>query len=238
MSVSSKTDRPAGKVPQNDPSELLEVFDAQGRPTGRARSRQAIHLDGDWHQAFHCWVLRTGTSGLEVVLQQRSAHKDTFPSRWDASAAGHWRFGESAEQAAREIEEELGIHVPFERLRWVGRERSARHFHANGLIDREHHQVYALDDFQTPLGSYRPDPREVAGLAAVPAHGLIELAAGRRERLLGSDAVRVEASGEVRPAVVELTREDLVPYSAARLRRLLVRNVQPRPVVGKGESFH
>ena len=31
---------------------------------------------------------------------------------------------------------------------------------------------------------------------------------------------------------------DLVPYSAARLRRLLVRNVQPRPVVGKGESFH
>src|SRR5438132_4311598 len=101
-------------VRQNDAAEVLEVFDASGAATGRAKSRAAIHLDGDWHLAFHCWILRRG--GQEVVLQRRSLGKDTFPGERDAAAAGHWRFGESAAEAAREIAEELGIHVRFEEL--------------------------------------------------------------------------------------------------------------------------
>src|SRR5215831_20272820 len=117
-------------VQQNDPSELLEVFDSRGRPTGRARTRASIHLDGDWHLAFHCWILRKQRT--EVVLQRRSLLKDTFAGLWDAAAAGHWRFGESAAEAAREIEEELGIVVPFDALVFGFRERTARQF-PNGL---------------------------------------------------------------------------------------------------------
>jgi NUDIX domain len=170
------------------------------------------------------------------VLQQRSAHKDTFPSRWDAAAAGHWRFGESPEQAAREIDEELGLAVAFDRLRWIGRERAARSF-ANGLIDREFHQVYALD-WDAPLVTYRPDPSEVSALAAVPARGLLELVGGRREALPASEAARVEVSGGLQPVEVTLRREDLVPYSAARLRRLLNWNRRAPGIVGNGETLH
>ncbi len=130
-------------VAQNDPHELLEVFDAGGQPTGVARSRADIHRQGDWHQAFHCWIVRDGPRGEELVLQRRSPAKDTFPGYWDAAAAGHWRFGETPAEAAREIEEELGLVVPFAALRWVGREAIDR-AHPNGLIDREHHQVYVL----------------------------------------------------------------------------------------------
>src|ERR1700737_1783560 len=108
-------------IPQNDPAELLEVFDAAGKPTGRARSRASVHLDGDWHQAFHCWIRRH--EGQEVVLQRRSLAKDTFPGCWDASAAGHWRFGETAAEAAREIAEELGLEVSFAELIYRGREK-------------------------------------------------------------------------------------------------------------------
>ena len=67
------------RVQQNDPSELLEVFDASGRPTGRAMSRAAIHLDGRWHQAFHCWIVRA--QGLEVVLQRRAMIGDGIVDR-------------------------------------------------------------------------------------------------------------------------------------------------------------
>src|SRR5947208_9509575 len=111
-------------VEQNDPAELLEVFDRQGRPTGLAKARGAVHVDGDWHLAFHCWILRHGAR--EVMLQRRSLRKDTYPGCWDTAAAGHWRFGESAAEAAREIAEELGILVRFEELVYVGRERAAR----------------------------------------------------------------------------------------------------------------
>jgi len=158
-------------IAQNDPDELLEVFDAAGNPTGRPKARAAVHLDGDWHQAFHCWILRHNRR--EVVLQRRSSAKDTYPSCWDAAAAGHWRFGETAAEAAREIAEELGLHVEFAALTFRGREAAVSSF-ANGLIDREHHQVYVLE-LDWPLGEYRPDPREVIGLAAFPVRDLLAL---------------------------------------------------------------
>lgn len=106
-------------VQQNDPAELLEVLTRSGQATGIARSRAAVHLDGDWHIAFHCWIVRNG--GREVVLQRRSLLKDTYAGYWDAAAAGHWRFGESPAEAAREIAEELGLDVPFSgaRVPWA-----------------------------------------------------------------------------------------------------------------------
>jgi isopentenyldiphosphate isomerase len=203
-------------VQQNDPTELLEVFDAQGRPTGRARSRAAIHLDGDWHQAFHGWIVRH--KRREVVLQRRSLEKDTFGGLWDAAAAGHWRFGETAEEAAREIAEELGISVPFSELTYRGCERQARRF-ANGLVDREFQQVYLLES-DRPLHSYRPDPREVIGLAAFRVADLLRLRHGSAPHMEAVEAVAVRTDG-IGPDRVSVTRDDLVPYSAARLRRML-----------------
>jgi isopentenyldiphosphate isomerase len=206
-------------VQQNDPAELLEVFDAEGRATGRAKPRAAIHLNGDWHLAFHCWILRR--DGQEVVLQQRSQHKDTYAGNWDAAAAGHWRFGETAAEAAREIAEELGIEVRFEDLIFRGRESSARRF-PNGLTDHEFHEVYVLYD-DRPLTAYRPDPAEVVGLAAFPLDALISVVAGEAVSVTASEAVAVSADGGVAPNRVTLSRDQMVPYTAARLRRNLGR---------------
>jgi isopentenyldiphosphate isomerase len=205
------------RVQQNDPAELLEIFDASGTPTGQAKPRAAIHLAGDWHQAFHCWIIRRG--GTEIVLQRRSLAKDTFAGMWDATAAGHWRFGESAEEAAREIAEELGLEIPFAALSYRGRETSAREFDS-GLIDREYHQVYVLHD-DRPLGAYRPDPREVIGLAAFAARGLIELLDGQRPTVRAIEAVAVAADGTLTAVDVVTGRDGVVPYSAARLRGML-----------------
>jgi isopentenyldiphosphate isomerase len=200
-------------VAQNDPTELLQVFDASGNPTGRAKPRAAIHLDGDWHRAFHCWILRRG--GREVVLQRRSLIKDTFPGCWDAAAAGHWRFGESPAEAAREITEELGIEVPFGRLEYRGQESSSRSF-PNGLTDREWHEVYLLRD-DRPLLDYRPDPAEVIGLAAFLVRELV----GGGDTFTPVEAVSVSQVGELKPASFVVRRDELVPYSRERLARNL-----------------
>jgi isopentenyldiphosphate isomerase len=204
-------------VQQNDPNELLEVFDAAGHPTGQAKSRAAIHLAGDWHQAFHCWIVRQNRD--EIVLQRRSLAKDTFSGCWDAAAAGHWRFGETAEEAAREIAEELGLDVNFADLTYRGREKGSRRFE-NGLIDREYHQVYVLES-DRKLADYRPDPREVIGLAAFPADAVLGLAAGKTAEMRATEAVRVQPDGTLQPDEVIVSRAELVPYSAARLRRTL-----------------
>lgn len=193
------------KVATNDPDELLEVFDKNGRGTGRARTRAEIHRQGLWHLAFFCWIV---TSAGEVVLQRRAATKDVWPGRFDASAAGHVRFGENLAQAAREIDEELGVKIPVTSLVPVMRHR-VEHVHENGLIDREILDVH-LVRCDLPLDRYRPGP-EVSGLVAVPLRELGLLA--RRARLeIATMLVTFDSEGNATRAPLVMHCEDLVPY--------------------------
>ena len=84
------------------------------RPASPSRARRSSD-DGDWHLAFFCWIVRAAggdSPSAEVVLQKRAAQKDVWPGELsDASAAGHVRFGESMAEAAREIEDQLGLKV-------------------------------------------------------------------------------------------------------------------------------
>ena len=200
-----------------DPDELLEVYDAEGRPTGRAKARGAVHRDGDWHLAFFCWVARPGSQRPEVLLQHRALTKDVWPGRFDASAAGHVRFGESLEEAARELREELGLAVELRQLVPFGRHRQEHH-HANGLIDREHHALHLLAP-GPPDELYSPSPAEVLGLAWVPAEGLVELAEGQLGSLVASYRAVGAASGDFEPRA--LGCDDLVPYARGYHRRLV-----------------
>lgn len=88
--------------------EPLDVLDADGASTGLSRPRCEVHRDGSWHRTAHVWVL--SRARREVLLQLRSATKDTFPGCWDVSAAGHVRAGDKSPEAARrELQEELGL---------------------------------------------------------------------------------------------------------------------------------
>jgi isopentenyldiphosphate isomerase len=204
-------------VQLTDPRELLEVYDAEGNPTGEARTRGVVHLEGHWHLAFFCWIARPAERGVEVLLQHRAARKDVWPLRFDASAAGHIRFGESLEEAAREVREELGIEVELSDMVALGRHRQ-QHNHPNGLIDREHHALHLLTPGPADA-AYAPDPREVAGLAWIAADDLLALVEGRRaEATVRYRAVDAPPDGFVARV---LTAADLVPYEDGYHRRLL-----------------
>jgi isopentenyldiphosphate isomerase len=204
-------------VPLTDPRELLEVYDPDGHPTGQAKPRGAVHLEGDWHLAFFCWVARPGPGGTEILLQHRAARKDVWPLHFDASAAGHIRFGESMEEAAREVREELGIQVELSDMVPLGRHRQ-QHNHANGLIDREHHALHLLTP-GPPDAAYAPDPLEVAGLAWIAADDLLGLVEGTLQQA----AVHYRSVGTPPDhwATRTLTPADLVPYENGYHRRLL-----------------
>lgn len=74
------------------------------------KARSEVHRDGDWHRSIHVWFASTTTG--ELLLQQRSALKDTHPNLWDVSCAGHLTAGDaSVDTAVREVEEELGLTV-------------------------------------------------------------------------------------------------------------------------------
>ena len=200
-----------------DPRELLEVYDAAGNPTGKALPRGQVHLEGHWHLAFFCWVARPGPRGPEILLQHRAARKDVWPLRFDGSAAGHVRFGESLHEAAREVREELGIQVGLDDMLSLGRHQQ-EHRHANGIIDREHQAVHLLVQ-GPPDTDYAPDPREVAGLAWITTDDLLALIEGRRSEA----TVRYRAVDAAPDAFEDrvLTLADLVPYADGYFQHLL-----------------
>lgn len=106
------------------PMELLDVVDSEGKPTGQVRERSLVHRYGDRHRTSHVWIVRPGSSkegGFDVLLQKRSAQKDSFPGCYDISSAGHIPAGGVClSSALRELKEELGLNVSAEELIPIG----------------------------------------------------------------------------------------------------------------------
>jgi benzil reductase ((S)-benzoin forming) len=125
--------------------EHFDVLTAEGLRTGSTAPRSIVHRQGLFHRAAHIWVLAPHTG--EVLLQQRAACKDSWPSLLDCSAAGHVGAGEeSLPSALRELEEEIGVAVPPTRLRFLFThlERASSMQKGKPFFNNEFQDVYVL----------------------------------------------------------------------------------------------
>jgi isopentenyldiphosphate isomerase len=185
--------------------ELLDVFDERGWHRGTKRRRD-VHRDGDWHLAFHLWVVRSDG----VLFQRRAADKASWPGFLDASAAGHLLAGEAIRDGLREAEEELGVAYAFEDLEPLGVHRVADP-ERSGLVNRELQHVFAVRD-ERPLVDWTAFDRvEVAGLVLVAHDGFATLA----RALAGADGDGVRVAGRawdgVEERAVEVGAGEVVP---------------------------
>ena len=102
-------------------AEYFDIRDENGKITGEVKERSLVHQDGDLHGTVHIWVVRKTKKGYDVLLQKRSAEKDSFPGCYDISSAGHVEAGfDYKESALRELQEELGITAAEEELDYFG----------------------------------------------------------------------------------------------------------------------
>ena len=98
--------------------EMFDVIDEDGMPTGLVKERGVAHREGALHATSHIWIARPNDkSGYDILLQKRSANKDSHPGCFDISSAGHIAAGDQPlASALRELKEELGIHATPEQL--------------------------------------------------------------------------------------------------------------------------
>jgi isopentenyldiphosphate isomerase len=154
-----------------DTAESLDLLDEHGDPTGQRKPRADVHRDGDWHRAFHLWVMHP--DGY-VLLQRRAKTKDLAPGKVDVSVGGHLRAGEIWLDALREAEEEIGLEVGPADVEFLGTERSERRY-PDGSIDREFQEVYAAMVEGRGLQDYYLRCDEVLVLYEAPLARVIEL---------------------------------------------------------------
>lgn len=120
------------------PEEIFDVVDQDDQVLGRA-PRSEVHTHQWLHRAVHIFVFN---STGELLIHQRSATKDEYPLRFNSSASGHLHAGEDYDSAAkRELEEELSLTSPLERL---------RKFPAGPETSYEHTVLYRTTTDQPP----------------------------------------------------------------------------------------
>ena len=87
--------------------ELFDIVSDDDEVIGQAPRRLCHGNPALIHRAVH--VLVFNPAG-DLLLQQRSPHKDIQPGKWDTSVGGHLAVGETYLSAARrEMAEELGL---------------------------------------------------------------------------------------------------------------------------------
>ena len=152
------------------------------------KRRADVHRDGDWHLAFHLWVV----APAGVLLQRRARDKASWPGFLDASAAGHLLAGESIRDGLREADEELGVAYVFDDLAHLGVHRVAD-TERSGTVNRELQHVFAVRD-DRPLAAWRDFDRvELDGLVLDWPRGFASLAAAVNDGRAGSDVVRARS---------------------------------------------
>lgn len=179
--------------------ELFDVLTADGSPAGLVKRRAAVHADGDWHRTFHLWLVWLGEDReARVLVQQRSAGKDTWPGRLDVAVGGHFRAGEGLAEVIREVEEELGLRPRLDELRFAFRRR-VEHV-TEDFVDRELQEVYVWPLASLP--ALRPDVAELAAVVQVSV----------------ADLERLWQAGAAVPGLrAEVAASGLSPWGATRL---------------------
>lgn len=144
--------------------EILDIVDANGKPTGKTALKSEAHKNGLYHNTIHLWLY---TNDGEILLQQRSHKKAIYPLLWDVSVAGHIDTGETFIKAAlRETKEEIGLELNAKDLVKIG-VRLHESSYSNGKIrDNEFHHVY-ISKLNVPLGQLIPQTDEVEALKLV-----------------------------------------------------------------------
>jgi isopentenyldiphosphate isomerase len=154
-------------------TEMLDTFDADLNRVGSAE-RDLVHADGLWHRTFHLWLV-SARSGGSILYQRRSDDKGSFPGMLDISAAGHLEVGEEPKDGIREVEEELGISIPFASMEFLGYRIEVSD--SGGKKNREHQAVF-MATAEHSLSDFAPDPLEVNGLVWLEISKLNDLFSG------------------------------------------------------------
>ncbi|HKR65608.1 MAG TPA: NUDIX domain-containing protein [Thermoanaerobaculia bacterium] len=145
-------------------TERVDIVTPDGVLTGRAKAKDDVHRDGDWHRCAHLWLL---TPDGRILVQRRALSKQSWPGMWDVSVAGHISAGESSRDAVlRETQEELGLTLAHDEPQWFGTVPFHATLRDGAYIENEIHDLFFVRR-EIDSASLRLDPLEVAEVALV-----------------------------------------------------------------------
>ena len=148
--------------------EYFDIRNKDGSLTGEVKERTLVHRDGDIHGTSHVWIVRLDENGhCDLLLQKRSANKDSFPGCYDISSAGYIPAGDDfVESALRELKEELGIDAQPEELEDCGFKRKVvdQIFHGKKFKDNQISKVFKMKRNDLDISKLKLQKEEIESI--------------------------------------------------------------------------
>ncbi|MBK5462098.1 MULTISPECIES: NUDIX hydrolase [Peribacillus] len=160
-------------------NEMLKVFNADRKQIGVA-TREEVHRMGHWHEVFHCWFVSREAGVDYLYLQHRCEMKKDYPNLLDITAAGHLLAHETIYDGVREIKEEIGIEVSFDKLVSLG--VIEYHVTKENFIDKELANVFLYESTQC-FDDFTLQKEEVSGMVKVELDDFEDLWDGTKEEV-------------------------------------------------------
>lgn len=149
--------------------EYLDFYDELGNYLGK-EERSIVHRDALWHKTVHCWLYDIDGN---IYFQIRKDEGKLY-----TTASGHIQAGETLNEGfTREIEEEIGIKVDFDKTTLVNV--------VNFVLDRENKDGTIFRDrafanifvglFEGDYDDFNFDENELSGLVKINAKETLKI---------------------------------------------------------------
>lgn len=156
--------------------EYFDVYNEDESLTGEKVERSVAHEKGILHGAVHIYVYRTSQCGFDILLQKRADDKDSFPSCWDTSCAGHVTSGDTfSKTVVKELREELGIKINITDAEHCFTKivTKINTFYGKVFNDHEIYKVYKLE-LDAPIESFKFQSEEISALKWMDSAELLQ----------------------------------------------------------------
>lgn len=189
---------------------LIDVYTDRNEPAGYTIEKKEAHAKGLWHRVFTCLVINTDNK--TAYLQKKTPGRYSFdrPDHMDVTVGGHYEAGESIEAGIREMEEEIGLKVPFDQLVSLG-QRQTSVVLAKDYDNNEFQHIFLLP-IKTKITEFKYTDTEVRGIVEVPLLEGIDLMRGEIPELKVKGCFVAVDKAEGKEVVdMTITKEDFVP---------------------------
>lgn len=158
--------------------EYLDAYNEEHEKIG-TYPRDEVHEKGMWHDTIHCWLYDNNGN---AYFQVRSDVNKLY-----TTASGHVQAGETLNQAfGREVKEEIGIDIDFEKAELVRVNHWKMDKEKNGKIikDRAFANIYILN-IETEPDRFLFLDGEVDGVVKVNSTDVLDLFQDKVEVIKG-----------------------------------------------------
>ena len=163
--------------------EFIDIYDEKGNLLGYCEKTQA-HKLGYWHKVFGCLIYNSKKNKVFLQLKNPNHNKVNKAPLLEITAGGHLLSGETVKNGVREIKEETGLDIQYDKLTFV-EERTCNKTVSKNYKIKEFQYFYIADlniDV-TDLRNY--DQEEVIGFVETDVHDLLKLLNNKTKRIKG-----------------------------------------------------